>query len=89
MPFNPVNMFNFNKPRNQPSPYPFPTTYLLAVSSLIASSITFVILVYFSYYLRMDNMAVPAQFIFVRRPFFTPLIFLPTFKDTLILTPLS
>ena len=69
MPFDPVNMFNFNKPRNQPSPYPFPTTYILAVSSLISSLITFIILAYFSYYLRMDNMTVPVQFVFVRRPF--------------------
>ncbi|ETN46674.1 uncharacterized protein HMPREF1541_00861 [Cyphellophora europaea CBS 101466] len=52
-----------SKPRNAPSAYPFPLTYLVLSVSFVFSAIATGLLGYFIYYLNMDSMPVPFEFI--------------------------
>ena len=45
--------------------YPFPLTYLILGTSVLCSSVSTGLLGYFVYYLNMDSMSVPWEFILV------------------------
>jgi hypothetical protein len=48
-----------------PSSYPLPLTYIVLAVSLLFSVISTALLSYFTYYLNMDSMSVPWEFIIV------------------------
>jgi hypothetical protein len=54
-----------SKQRNAPSAYPFPVTYLMQGTSVVFTAAVTGMASYFIYYLNMDDMAVPYEFIVV------------------------
>ena len=57
-----------SKARNAPSSYPFPLTYVVISATFIFTAVATANLGYFIYYLRMDSMSVPYEFIIVPNP---------------------
>jgi hypothetical protein len=50
------------------SPYPLPLTYIILGTSTVFSAVSTGLLAYFTYYLNMDSMSVPWEFIIVSLP---------------------
>lgn len=54
------------------SSYPFPITYILLGTSILFAAVSTGLLAYFVYYLDMDHMKVPWEFIVVSLKHTTP-----------------
>lgn len=55
-----------SKPRNAPSAYPFPVTYLILSTSVVFTAIVMGMASFFVYDLNMESMTPPYEFILVR-----------------------
>jgi hypothetical protein len=54
-----------SKQRNAPSAYPFPVTYLILGTSVLFTTVVTGMASYFIYYLGVDDVSVPYEFIVV------------------------
>jgi hypothetical protein len=59
---------SFTTPRREPSPYPFPLTYIISFFAFASSAIVLGIVAYFVWHLNAENMSAPASFHFVSNP---------------------